>query len=391
MKTFLKKALPMFFAGLTIFAQAGYISEGGGDIRPSWYGAAWYLEKDPIQTCVELSPKFGLTYDQVLTDIQSAFKVWKTYLIVKRVSPNEAAFRPVSEISVLPSCNGQQELTIYLGTLNDEVEKAKKQFENPIAFVHRYTYDGDKARSKGFLWIADRDTVLPGTTLTDWTKKYNFHGIMLHEIGHLLGVPHVNGTIMDDGWLVSRLQSFSEEFRKASFTKVDYTKELLLERIDEVRYEGFGGPWPCSGDMSACSPEYGEQYEKLAGRKAEGMVRGSFGSKNGTLQVELRDDKGATTLILKRLTRPWALTESDFELQQNIFATWRNVNEGNIKAKGFSRIQYGLVDYYQLTDPTGKTHLAILERNSDTALSLAVVTPQGPIAIFHNDKYKMPY
>jgi hypothetical protein len=383
-------------------ANAGGISEGSGDYRKPWHGAAWYLGQAPIRACIEISPDFGLSLAQAQADIRSAFSVWARYMKAKDLS---AWFGPGgedprhsinAEVELLPACNGSQELTFFLGSDNSEIAKAKEQFTNPIAFVQRRNYDLASGRSNGFVWITKTGGVLPeagprGTP--DWTMPYNFHGIALHEIGHLMGVPDISGTVMDEDWLISRFQDGNAEFRRVSFTKVDYLHEVLMLPTEKVAFNGFFGPTPCAGKLNDCAAQYKASFATLIGREHVGkVVTARFVGGNGSgAYLEVKDDAGAVKLKIE----PNGQSEdSKFTLTKNVFKTYRDVRSGSIVSEGYSRAQAGSVEYRTLVTPSGNRYLAIIERNSSdpTALQVKAMIPkQGIVTIFVADPFQMPY
>ena len=379
-----------------VTAWAGGISEGGTDEVPSWNGSAWFLESGAIRTCVEVSPDFGYSKEAARQDIQSAFDVWDRYMKAKgiyRGINSDSKFVIVSSVDMLPSCDGTQELTIYLGVSNPDVESVKKRYQNPLAFVHRQNYDLDQARSKGFIWVAKAGSVLPEAKTPDWSRAYNFHGIMLHEIGHVMGVDHVKHTIMDDEWMISRLQSSDDAWRKVSFTKVDYVKELVPMPLRDLKFDGFFGS--CRGRLG-CSPNHAELFKTLVGRDPSGkIVRAKFTGGYDTSFIEIIDDLGNTKLKLERIPNedPSYRNETGFDLNSKAFRVYRNVHENGMTSEGYSLGQSGSVEYFWVTSAKGQKYLALVERNSDvgTALDVSILTSKGLVRLFQTDYFQMPY
>lgn len=123
--------------------------------------------------------------------------------------------------------------------LDREAPKAKAEYYNPIAFAHRANYDLDAAWGKGFVWVAPK-----ASPHLSWDFPYRLHGIVLHEVGHVLGCEHVRGTILtEDIANLIRTASTSPEHVKALLTTIDGEAELKLRMNDLFDYKGKISRW----------------------------------------------------------------------------------------------------------------------------------------------------
>jgi len=233
----------------------GGIDSGGGDLVPFNFGSAWFLDEEvarSIKSCiVKNRVNFPLEDAVIIRNIQEAFSIWKEYidhidLYDDRIGePEDSRLRMVTNISVSTECNGLEDLVFYLGEENEEIDKIRIKYNNPMAFTHRYYFDQEKGWSKGFIWITGK--YAQNTEQVEhfyWGVNDNFKAILLHEIGHLLGVSHKRGTIMAEN-LVSFFSPFdlgSDFYFKKYMNKVDWTS-ILYNTSNFFNQNMVGGMW----------------------------------------------------------------------------------------------------------------------------------------------------
>jgi hypothetical protein len=189
-------------ASIAIFAPAAYglpssggESGGGGDYDPA-AGHAWFLgPAASVQYCIEIAPNFGASQNLIETNIAAALAKWQqfinqsgTYYYQKRNLSNKFVKQT--------KCNGHEDLKFYMGVLNTETVSAKNKHVNPVGFAALKSYDSDRGWAKGFIWIAPANSVNPSRSFPKWTREFQLQGILLHEIGHVYGANHMEGTIM---------------------------------------------------------------------------------------------------------------------------------------------------------------------------------------------------
>jgi hypothetical protein len=186
----------------------GESSAGGADdyrIVPAFFlGFSW---SPKVRICFEATPEFLTANgsDGLSELIVETFNEWSRYIPLKRLDlgPSKRSIR--SEMELLLRCDGKQNLAVYFGVENDEVREHKGQFSHPVGFA-QLTQDGgsfdDASKpAQGFIWIAPSGSVeqangVPVYPRWDRTNRGMLRGLLLHEMGHVFGNGHVDGTVM---------------------------------------------------------------------------------------------------------------------------------------------------------------------------------------------------
>jgi hypothetical protein len=171
---------------------------GGGDNVSPESNSAWFLGANGvIKACYQRSPDFGVANEDIEKIIRDSFSIWKTY-IKHAHRAFDPSFDIVSDAILSPRCNGSEDLTFYLGVTNRAVELAKTNYNNPIGFAARTSYDMNKGWGKGFIWIEKKHEAGYEESGYHWTGVDQLSNLMLHEVGHVMGNEHIAGTIMDE-------------------------------------------------------------------------------------------------------------------------------------------------------------------------------------------------
>jgi len=135
----------------------------------------------------------------------------------------------VTEYEILAKC-GKEDLTIYLGYTNKEVEEIRSKLFDPSALAHKVSYDKEKGWGKGFIWLRGIENL---TFLWDKNSLLNLKGIFVHELGHVLGNDHRDGTIMTSTFSDYLYEDEISEggvfwdFYKFYMTNIDWSEELV--------------------------------------------------------------------------------------------------------------------------------------------------------------------
>src|SRR6185437_1712189 len=94
---------------------------------------------------------------------------------------------------------------------------------------------GQYGWTPGFIWVADTGQVDSASSTPMWT---NFEGmplqrILLHELGHVFGSTHVDGTIMADlsHWLWEKADKYHAHYPASYFSPGELAR---LTSIDEA-------------------------------------------------------------------------------------------------------------------------------------------------------------
>ncbi|MBS1985671.1 MAG: hypothetical protein JST16_16045 [Bdellovibrionales bacterium] len=264
---------------LSLSAHAGF-NYGNGSDRPNpVVGSAWFVGDRTVHACVQTDLQFPVTKSKAESDFRAAWSLWQQYVILHKV--DHLAMNLVFDAS----CNGGQDLTVFLGVTNANLEKDRRRYSNPNAYVERTHHDAVSGWSRGYMWVA------PSEKDRDWSVPRRLGGIFLHEIGHLLGNDHVAGTIMRanvDDYIFPSLVESQEQFWP------------YYERIDQERELGecVDCEWSMLGKLGE-----GSIFKQLIGREPGLAARATLKSRSAipgqaSLSLELEDEQGKYSLPL---------------------------------------------------------------------------------------------
>lgn len=270
-------------------------SDGGGsDTIHPWSESAWFVGKGKTVTaCYVISSDFGVSEDEIANTIQSAYKIWDQYLAQKTGSANLMADVDLpTSVRILPTCQGSVDLTFYFGAKDSAVADASKNYIDPIAFAHRNSFVS-KTWDSGFIWVADPVNArrLLGY---DWTTSDLLLGILVHEIGHVLGNEHIPGTIMRADIL---------DFLKAAAKKTAFTRHAMATSIDwtdDLIQCGFNFNFPGAFGADRRGPselDY-KYFKELMGRDHIGKISSRLWRKDEDFHLVISDESGSKDFVL---------------------------------------------------------------------------------------------
>ncbi len=224
----------------------------GGDVPDDDSGPAPWLGEEAISWCTITSPTFGLSQASAEAIISSSWEEWRDYMQLHRINdPHRWRSRQiapgdprlVANDRRLERCDGSQDLTIYLGESDANVERARVRWERPIAFFARLGPRPENGREKALIWVQAQGGHSLG--FPNWKRSGHFRTTVLHEIGHALGCEHAKGHIMDGSFGTDLLKDLQNAVPNANTLSppsgIDGVRELLYCAAcgEAVRYQGF--------------------------------------------------------------------------------------------------------------------------------------------------------
>ncbi|MCM2321859.1 MAG: hypothetical protein NDJ90_01210 [Oligoflexia bacterium] len=325
---------------------------GGGDIRRSDTDAAWFLGRSPIRTCLEIAPGFGPSAEEVARTLERAFTTWSDYIAEREVNlrrPEELQIHLNHEL--MPQCDGSEHLKFCFGVNTPETERIRKLYQNPTAFAHKTTYDTQTGRGKGFIWIAPPGSADPAQNVPDWTGKNHLFAQLLHELGHVAGTEHIEGTIMEADFSKRLFPHGS----KGALSRIDGLKMLALPKDSFPNTKG-GIGFPGENAEAAAT------FTKFTGRRPAGPVSAELLFSNepksqSTLILLLKDKKGVTKLALPMSRGGKRPVSTGF---YSPLAVFKAVTRDQVQNEGTS----GFIAIVQVKDARGRNFPATLEVNT---------------------------
>jgi hypothetical protein len=274
------------------YAAEGNSSGGGGDTNHPVDGAAWFLDDHKITYCVEVASDFGTDRSKIESALHSSFVTWADY-ISTHVVFIESKLRISAQSRLQRTCDGTEDIKFYFGGTNEEIRKAKARYLEPIAFAEKTYYDKVSGVGKGFVWIQPSLTPTSNSREIDWKDPFALEGILLHEIGHIMGCSHSEQTIMTKNIpeLLFTLRFASLQERSRRLLNIDHERTLFLNSRNPITGKFGDARRP---DDSA------HLFTVLTGRKSRGNIsaifsyrlnpwRGSLqlGDNDGTVEVDI--------------------------------------------------------------------------------------------------------
>lgn len=213
----------------TQVSQAGWITFGGENsiyARNPWFAKNTLV----VPYCVEMDePSFSISKAQVLNLINEALVYWKTEFATNFAANTKPGFGfaevATQDFKYQSTCSPTTPLIFKLGskTLSDKEKEHLGDVGKYIGATIRKDYSLKDLKADGIIYITSDlgpDAYPnPNGLLIDkaWTRPALFRYALIHEIGHLFGIPHVGAGIMSEVFMTILLnKSMAPEFQRAS-------------------------------------------------------------------------------------------------------------------------------------------------------------------------------
>jgi hypothetical protein len=367
--------------------EGGRVGGGGADFPNET--KAFFTSDDlnrSVKICAEIGPDFGFSPVYIQQLVQRTFQNWVDYYVniggkLRQADDREwnkcsidgnirKGYRIATRMEMLRTCDGTEDLTIYFGVENDDINVRRKRYNFPFGFAELVNsvpmHAHQEAWSKGLIWIAKPQSIDPKFKIPSWD---NFEGaplemLLTHEMGHVFGNQHIDGTIM------------SADIGQFLATKTDITKrdtrfnqfDPLNLQIDHNHYLVFvpelGFNLPFSPKAVSCAPYdddcvarnrpiYQMVYKSLTGMDLQSdHFEASFSKKSFDLPVI---DPDAKLSLLKLLPSVLSVKADGLNLDLNFTPvsllnntpSGQAFQEGCSRDQKFSSNQIGIYGYLQ--------------------------------------------
>jgi hypothetical protein len=365
--------------------------------------SAWFTgEGRVIHYCIEVSPGFGLSVEQIAPQVEKAFLAWSDY--VKEHGVN-------TEVTMqgehMKECTGSVDLKFLFGTVTGEEQKFIGQAGNHLGVAFRTSYDVREGWGQGFIWIAPQGSIPTSERsweadpiFPNWNAPHTLSAILMHELGHVFGTEHIDQTIMSEylGNLILRHKLYSD-----LLVSIDGYKHLYGQLNGSISGQ-LGLPavaakmgWP------ACDDQVARNFTLLTGRAPVGQVRANLFRKpsepTDTLILHLEDDREKFAFPLQTYAQETPGSEASGPMK-NVFYVAKTYDDTGAVGAITADHKSG-VSYVRLTTRTGRVLDVTYEVNLQSLADRGSITlnangdvlkyfgPNGPVILFASALYKV--
>lgn len=181
-------------------ANAGWSTNGADYLREQ--NNPWFLGTDPVHYCLHQDPRDPMPASELSEIVADSFRLWKDFFkkygfdltaLGDARSQGQFLDGKVRRLSIdfreVPSCEAQRgDLEIFVGAKNTYIERAIDQgVHRGAGLAIRDEYNHENFRNGGYIWVA----TFPG-------QRLKLQHMLMHEIGHVLGMKHNSVHVMDE-------------------------------------------------------------------------------------------------------------------------------------------------------------------------------------------------
>jgi len=300
------KNVALFFLLVTNTAYGASGASNGTDNVPVSHDSSWFItnhgESRPVNYCVQMAPNFGVDKDTAIRSIEAAAKIWRDY-IAKKKHVFMFSFPPSLDYQKV-DCDHDPDLTFYFGVRNKLVNSYITPGHVLWGFAQRTEYDFGQKWGKGFIWIAPSNSIVEeksNFSYPKWEIPSTLTGILAHEIGHVLGVQHIPGTLMTPRYATAlRNVMISSPDRHQSLLAVDSVREIIQCEY-HCQSEPYFDLMKPSNKHDADARKF---YKRLLGRDINGnlkltLVKGDPNELQQEFTLNIEDESGSQKIVFK--------------------------------------------------------------------------------------------
>lgn len=324
--------------------RGGAMDGGGSGASFPESGAAWfYADKTDgqINICIKRDPAFKASYPEITRSIKAAFQTWDKYIKASDIydafdedgnpvpTPYPTNLTILTKINIQTNCTKKTDITFYLGLKDKIVQDVLDRMVKPKGFAYRNYDDIDaiNGTSKGIVYIFSPTFEIGGdlsdTLRYDWSKPNRLQAMITHEVGHIMGLPHIKNTIMEENfdflfYMVNSSQDTPIRTEAESYlTKVDHQKKVLFSN---AQMDGVSGLLGIPG-----SQDEKDTFKFLTNKKLNGKAKITLSSVEGANFFELTVSDSLFSKTFSNLTFGTA-TNTTFDIgKDELFKRVRKV------------------------------------------------------------------
>lgn len=387
--SFLALMTTEYSSARTIVEFAEGNDKGNGADNSSTAGAvSWFSGSRAVRYCLSVALDFPVDPGALARKTEAVINQWVE--MIKNTEYEYYSVRgPMDHLALsyrqMAKCDGSEDLKFYFGGTNDEIEKAKAKYSNPVAVAEQTFLDKSKAWSKGFVWLAPHGSVPTGyggaEVFPDWTKDYQVHAFLLHEVGHVFGCNHMGGTIMRKNlsWFVS--DTFWTTRLGTDYLYKINQQRLVFEPVaDEYLFPGIlGYHYKDSGRFTSAE----EVFVILTGKKPKGKLQARFRYRHDYLapsiaELTVEDGAGIAGVFPVRLNEMGTEARIIDDARAGGFVISYATSDGDFFAADADN-DNGKVITGQIKTKPGKTLMLTIQVNMVNVHNM--VSNNGPVTI----------
>lgn len=171
---------------------SGWTSSGGeiaGDTLNPW----WIENTAEVRYCVETdAATVSVGVDAIEAGFRAALSYWQGHFV------GAEGIKVASQTFTRAAC-GEADVALKIQAGTGTLDALQQDFLGThlpriVGVAVRTAYDRVEMRATGFVYL--RSDIASGGT---WSDPRRLNHVLVHELGHVFGVPHLQNTIMDEG------------------------------------------------------------------------------------------------------------------------------------------------------------------------------------------------
>lgn len=200
-------------------SRGGVIEGNGGEYITNEQNP-WFLGSTSVSYCIILDPAaFSVSLDQARVAIKEAIETWgdivRYSLPYNKLTPRFLLAKKniwgLSTAFTEVPCSQDHELEFRLGVMDSDIAEALTYTaRSVVALSYRTQYSDETGRAKGKIWVSadlgDQRYSGPNEGPGFWTKNFNLVNVLIHELGHIFGLSHMEAGLMAEDFPAKMLE-----------------------------------------------------------------------------------------------------------------------------------------------------------------------------------------